>query len=155
MNEWVLYVMVAEAGETLRHFKIGISSDVDRRLPSVQTGCPLPITSVMCVRVPGKRAAKGIEGMMHWRLRDYRTSGEWFQFDLSNPAHKAAFNGAAKAAMRMHMDSPDEPWSWTVFSVADLKRRSERMTVEDREARKQARRLGIARMAVCGHRYLT
>lgn len=58
-----------------RHIKIGISSDVQRRLGSIQTGCPFPVKLLGQWRTPH---ARKVEKAAHKALMKYRTTGEWF-----------------------------------------------------------------------------
>lgn len=124
-----LYVMVADVGGADRYFKIGIARDLSSRLSAVQTGCPMPITQVLSVELPGRAAALRAEKKMHAGLEPYRTSGEWFKFDMGNPAQKADFNEVARSVL-------DEPmgrgWKWDVASVAKYRKEREEVSAEDR-----------------------
>lgn len=68
-----LYVIGnVEAGR----YKIGVSTDVPKRLNALQIGSPLPLTLI------GQKAVDdmfGTELEIHKRLADARLHGEWFQ----------------------------------------------------------------------------
>jgi hypothetical protein len=137
-DETRLYVMVTKTGETVRHFKIGITRNLSQRLRAVQNGCPTPITSVMSVILPNRCQAERAEKEMHGLLEPYHLNGEWFAFDMSNLTHKAAFNGAA----RMVLDRQLGPgWVWSVADLkkvrnmlADVRPKAQRMAYEARVA---------------------
>ena len=56
------------------HIKVGIAMDVEKRVRSIQTGCPVPI-SVLKVY---EKSNEVEERMIHALLGDLRTNGEWF-----------------------------------------------------------------------------
>lgn len=59
--------------------KVGRSSDVQRRMAEIQTGCPHPLR--LLLHGPG---LGHIEQNLHRKLRQYRTrrrKGEWFRED--------------------------------------------------------------------------
>lgn len=62
-----------------KHVKIGISSDVDKRLQGIQTGCPFKVRLAKSWRTP---FARKIEGLAHAALSRYRTAGEWFNVPI-------------------------------------------------------------------------
>ncbi len=68
-----LYIITA-GGKT----KVGISRDIDARIPWLQTGNPNPIT--VALRLPDKsyQRLRAIERETHRRLADRRVLGEWF-----------------------------------------------------------------------------
>jgi hypothetical protein len=55
--------------------KIGIACDVQRRLKSIQTGCPYPLE--VWFFKPMKKA-RSIERQLHQQFSSYQMSGEWF-----------------------------------------------------------------------------
>ena len=59
--------------------KIGISSNVERRIKQIQTGCPLHIYMVRYWSVSNRVLAKRIESELHNALSDRNTFGEWFK----------------------------------------------------------------------------
>ena len=73
-----LYIMqMAVTGE----IKVGRSSDPERRLRHLQTGCPHPLRIILVVPGAGR-----IEKNIH-RLMDYRQTrrnGEWFSAEALN-----------------------------------------------------------------------
>ena len=69
-----VYMMVAD-----NFIKIGVTQlDIQERIKSVQTGCPLPITTVHYWIVNGRSQAFSIEREIHKRISRFNTFGEWF-----------------------------------------------------------------------------
>lgn len=62
--------------------KIGISSDVQRRLDHLQTANPYPLRCTGVIPFDSRREAANLENYLHRRLRKSCTQGEWF--DLRN-----------------------------------------------------------------------
>ncbi len=56
--------------------KIGVSTDVGRRLTAIQTGYPYPL-SILCV-IPGDEV---LESELQRIFSPLRTNGEWFRYD--------------------------------------------------------------------------
>lgn len=115
MNEHrcFLYAMVADPGMgSIRYFKIGISNVVEGRISNVQIGCPVPITEILAVECKSREVARACERGMHFQLVAYRSSGEWFQFDMDDPTHKAAFHTAAKKVLDREL-LPGWKWELT------------------------------------------
>ena len=71
-------VYVLEAVGTDR-FKIGWSTDIEKRINSIKTGCPYP-TKLVCVIV--SEDCK-IERQIHELFSDCRVHGEWFVIEDS------------------------------------------------------------------------
>jgi muconolactone delta-isomerase len=112
-NRCFLYAMIADPGEgSYRYFKIGISSSVEGRIANIQIGCPMPIAQIMTVECRTKDMARACEQRMHSLLHSYRTSGEWFRFDMDDKTHKEAFHGAAKIALDYEL-LPGWKWELT------------------------------------------
>lgn len=63
-----------------RHVKIGVSSDVERRMMALQTGCPHEVSLIKSWPTP---RARKIEAMAHRVLGEFRRSGEWFHIPNS------------------------------------------------------------------------
>lgn len=119
-------------------FKIGITSDIYSRPLSVQTGCPFEITEIVYAMVGHESVARAIEIQVHEELSVYRRNGEWFEFDMSNPAHKRDFNSATRNAVQQHAGENGE-WCRTDMDrlrkvrgeimAADLEGKAERNRV--------------------------
>ena len=69
----VPWVYVVTGGP--RHVKIGISVDIENRLPQLQTGCPYRVQLVQSWQT---REARKVESRAHTALAKYRSMGEWF-----------------------------------------------------------------------------
>lgn len=70
-----VYVM-----KTIGYVKIGVTSDnIESRLKSVQTGCPIFIHQVNYWEIKTRALAFNIEKDLHKILADRNTYGEWFR----------------------------------------------------------------------------
>lgn len=69
--------------------KIGISSDPDGRLASLQTGNPHPLRLEGVVWLGSREEAAQIEAALHARFAEHRRTGEWFLFDPYSALHVA------------------------------------------------------------------
>lgn len=57
--------------------KIGIADDVNKRLSSLQTGCPIELVALAAFAFRGKAAAATAESMAHMHFARRRARGEW------------------------------------------------------------------------------
>ena len=73
-------VYLIEAGGLL---KIGVSLDPMRRLKSMQTGSPVPLTMLAAIHGGDREEAR-----LHRLFKPYRREGEWFE---DRPEIRAAF----------------------------------------------------------------
>lgn len=64
-------VYFVEAGGFI---KIGVTENINARLSSLQTGCPLPMTLIKVIR-----GGRKTEERIHKRFSHLRSQGEWFQ----------------------------------------------------------------------------
>lgn len=64
-------IYLIEAGE---HYKIGITTDLKRRLASINCGLPHADATVIAVRSGGR----DLEAQLHNELAHRRVKGEWF-----------------------------------------------------------------------------
>jgi hypothetical protein len=67
------YVYVFRGGS--EYFKIGVAKNVERRLGSLQNGCPFPLEVALII--PHRRPY-ALESTIHARLAEHRTVREWF-----------------------------------------------------------------------------
>ena len=65
-------------------FKIGIASDVARRLGALQIGSPVDLRVHVTERHPSRAAALAREAELHAKFASVRRRGEWFDIDLAN-----------------------------------------------------------------------
>lgn len=73
-----IYVIEGEGGK----HKIGISADPIRRLSELQTGSPVPL-KLSFIATSATRDVIEVEAYTHNLLKNYNTSGEWFQVPAS------------------------------------------------------------------------
>lgn len=102
-KECSVYLIGSEPGTK----KIGIATDVRRRLTQIQTGNPIRLEIFHTIRVESVEKAKEIEKACHIELQRFRQTGEWFDIDISfgiktiteaaNPQLKQRLNAEAKA----------------------------------------------------------
>lgn len=71
-NKGLVYVIHATGTNRV---KIGFSFDPAKRLAELQTGSPFPLTLIGTCE-----GSFSLECRMHERLKDYRRTGEWFEF---------------------------------------------------------------------------
>lgn len=64
-------------------YKIGISCNVKKRIPSIQTGCPIKCEYIGYIPHDQPEA---LERELHLKFQDFRTFGEWF--DLGDDSIK-------------------------------------------------------------------
>lgn len=76
------YVYFLKAGEN--HYKVGIATNVDKRISSIQTSNPIPIDIVATKLVNN---AEEVESNIHKALQEMRATGgkEWFELTHKNP----------------------------------------------------------------------
>lgn len=97
--------------------KVGITSDVNRRFATLQTGAPEPLR-LRAVEVIGSRdKARRIEKSIHNRLAHRRTVGEWFCIDVEEAmevtrrATNQAF-GIRRSDKGIYFDSVEAMMTW-------------------------------------------
>lgn len=81
-DKTILYLIQAENTHLV---KIGITTDLQHRIKSIQTGCPYKLAVI--ATWPGSRT---LESNLHKRLAEHRQSGEWFLLPESAPDRLAA-----------------------------------------------------------------
>lgn len=84
----------------LSYYKIGVAVDVDKRMKSLQTGCP---AELHCIYKKEFNKTIKLERMIHKKYKNKNTYGEWFKFnkqeleELINTLEKTGFiNGKTK-----------------------------------------------------------
>jgi hypothetical protein len=86
--------------------KVGISNNVKSRLATIQTACPYPIDLAYVFECPDRDIAREIEKSFHAVKKDYRTHGEWFDFEPIEAIHILCI--AFRAALSHNIkDDPD------------------------------------------------
>lgn len=92
----ILYVLRCQIGcETF--IKVGICSNLSRRLLSLQTGNPRPIEVVKTYRLLN---AQRVEKVVHRTLIVERVKGEWFRAERFKPSDGAALTSCWSSANR-------------------------------------------------------
>ncbi|WP_376960079.1 GIY-YIG nuclease family protein [Azospirillum sp. A26] len=89
-----VYVIGPESGP----LKIGISSDINKRLAALQTGSADKLSVHYSTDIPDGKA-RAVEAAAHAMLRERRKSGEWFDITLDE----------AQDAIREAMEELDKP----------------------------------------------
>lgn len=59
-------------------FKIGISSDINKRIVGLQTACAFKVRCVAYYKT--EKSARTVEAQLHKLFAPYRLEGEWFDF---------------------------------------------------------------------------
>ena len=81
MQKGYIY-LINEYGSELEHFKVGVTKgDVNKRLKSLQTGCPNELLLINQYESPHYLK---IEKYLHRKYNNYSTDGgtEWFQLPI-------------------------------------------------------------------------
>lgn len=95
----VVYAAVAPIAPGLKFVKVGYSEGLLSRIRDVQTGCPVPISDVSYVRLFSATQARSVEAAIHLLMAEFRSSGEWFRFDLSVQRDLKVWKGAIPAVL--------------------------------------------------------
>jgi hypothetical protein len=103
-----------------KHFKIGYSDDVPRRLSQLRTGCAESLDLLAVIPGPMR-----LEKQLHELLRDYRAQGEWFRY-----------NGKARAFVRViiagaHPNTPEDVDLLWHFATGDTALSAAKKTIAD------------------------
>ncbi len=76
--DWFVYII--QSGDRPKSpIKIGVSSNVDKRVAELQTGNPYPLKVLASITCRSKSDAYGLENFIHKKLRKHRMKGEWFK----------------------------------------------------------------------------
>lgn len=76
LNRYVMnYVYILSANG---YFKIGVTTNINKRIKALQTGCPFKIELVALLKTDEHYK---IESELHIGLEPYQTYGEWFLLD--------------------------------------------------------------------------
>lgn len=153
---WSIYIMAAPAMKGLTYFKVGITSDIAKRVCAVQTGCPLRISRVWVILAGGNGHAQAVESAMHANLSAFHSHGEWFAMETANPDHKRAMSEAMVLGAEMASGKPGV--KWREMDVPDLKAAVRDAAAEDAEfrrsrVREQSKR-AIVQMAIRGRQIM-
>jgi len=108
----VVYAAIAELGGS-KFVKVGHTTELVNRMAGLQTGCPVQIGDVAYARVPTTEVAREAERLIHLAMQVYRSQGEWFCFDLSDPEHERVWRGAIPAVLN-HVSGKGR---WTLKSI--------------------------------------
>lgn len=74
--------MIGESSEFWNGYvKIGVASNVEKRLKTIQTGCPYNLTILNAILCYSENQAYAIEKYIHERFKKENTSGEWFKMN--------------------------------------------------------------------------
>jgi hypothetical protein len=87
--------------------KVGITRDPKRRLSSLQSGNPYPLSIYGVVRVERRECVAGLEAFVHERLKDRRLAGEWFAVEPATALIFASFHVACSAQETGLVDAAD------------------------------------------------
>lgn len=84
----LVYVMAKSGPDGMTSpVKIGISSNPDSRLATIQTSCPFKIALAYVFECPNRDVAEHIERCFHETQRAERLSGEWFNYHPITAIH--------------------------------------------------------------------
>ena len=78
---YVYIVATVIKGVYMAPIKVGLTSNIDGRMASLQTGSAHKLTPVHWLPVPTRDIAADLESMWHQTFAENRMSGEWFNVD--------------------------------------------------------------------------
>lgn len=99
MSGPVVYAAVAAMPGNHKFVKVGHSTGLISRLSSIQTGCPVPITTVSYCACHAVDKARAAEAAIHLLMSEHRSVGEWFKFDLTKERDMKVWRGAIPAVL--------------------------------------------------------
>lgn len=99
-------------------FKIGIASDVQKRLKGIQTSCPYPIHVVHAFIFPKRDIARSVESELHDLYAKRRTYGEWYHGEPAQAFYVMTLAIEAIVDMRMP-NHPDIECAKAACGIAD------------------------------------
>jgi hypothetical protein len=85
-------------------YKIGIATDIDSRLASLQTGNPYPLEVEQCFEFANSTS---VEQVLHQRFSAKRKLGEWFS--LTGADLLAVYSICVMLGGKVKQESPSEP----------------------------------------------
>lgn len=80
MQNHTVYFIQPRSGGLI---KIGVTSDIDRRLKELQTGQAAELRVVHKIVFDKRAIAERVEQLLHSRYAQYRSNGEWFDVSLA------------------------------------------------------------------------
>jgi hypothetical protein len=101
-SSWSIYAIFCMENNSSAFVKIGISSIVYDRVLALQAGMIFPVGVVLHCATGNRIVTQEIETKIHHAFCERKTQGEWFKFDLSNPADKAEFHRVTKMVVERY-----------------------------------------------------
>jgi len=77
-----MYVYLIRSGRKKGAIKIGVASNIEKRISELQTGNPAELCLVASIPCSSRKHAYDIEKGLHKRLRRWHIRGEWFDGKL-------------------------------------------------------------------------
>jgi hypothetical protein len=72
-----------------RHFKIGYTNDISKRVKSLQTGNPKELSLDILIEVGSEYQAYNYEQYLHEMFKAFRVQGEWFSYKIKQYGMKS------------------------------------------------------------------
>jgi len=99
IEAWYGYVYLLKCGE---YYKIGYSKKPYRRAKKLRTATPYPIEVVFTLRTPHYKHA---EKTLHYRYRDKRRNGEWFELSVDDVAEIMSIDSVGRPPIERAQDT--------------------------------------------------
>ena len=99
-----VYVIACEGSPLL---KIGVAGDCEKRLRSLQIGCPYELFLVFQTNTLLAEIAYQVECRVHDVLSDHHRRGEWFETNIETII--SAIKGARKYIRNKRGNNPKQP----------------------------------------------
>jgi len=78
-NSMYVYFIRQGAGNGKGPIKIGMASNLERRLNTLQTGNPVELNFIACIPCDSREEARELERKLHDFFRGSKIRGEWFK----------------------------------------------------------------------------
>ena len=102
------------------YIKIGITEDLERRLPQLQTGNPHPIHEDFSIRGLSPRTARNYENLFKSAFSEWAVpngGSEWFRFKKPSDEGRAKLKSTVEWLEAMH---GEDCWRSSYGVIADL-----------------------------------
>lgn len=91
--EWFVYLIQTKPKKKVSvPVKIGVTSNAERRLKSLQTGSPFKLHCTALIPCKSKESAYDLESFLHKQLSRHRMEGEWFRQNFALKPLIAKYN---------------------------------------------------------------
>jgi len=76
MDSMVYFI---QCGSSKGPIKVGVSNDIDKRIETLQIGCPWRLKLIAKIKPNSDNHAYYLEGQLHNKFKRHHMRGEWFK----------------------------------------------------------------------------